>query len=90
MLIVDSNKHSSLGAVLCQGNCNSTMMKAFLDFGEAARIALNASGLYSGAPGRAIWNDACIAHSQAYYGDYMDNAAWEVRVFSYHGTWPNF
>ena len=25
-----------------------------------------------------MFNDACIAHTQGYYGDYMDNDLWEV------------
>ena len=40
--------------------------------------ALNASGLYARKAGGGMWNDACIAHTQGYYGDYMDNSKWEV------------
>jgi hypothetical protein len=29
-----------------------------------------------------IWNDACIAHTQGYYGDYMDNPNFEVPAGS--------
>jgi hypothetical protein len=29
-----------------------------------------------------MFNDACIAHTQGYYGDYMDNREWEVPASS--------
>jgi hypothetical protein len=29
-----------------------------------------------------VWNDACIAHTQGYYGNYYDNKEWEVPAGS--------
>jgi len=37
---------------------------------------------YTTRAGYAVWNDACIAHTQGYYGDYMDNPAFEVPAGS--------
>jgi hypothetical protein len=53
--------------------------------------ALNASGLLTpsvssagsaGSTKGGIWNDACLAHTQGYYGDYMDNTKFEVPAGS--------
>ncbi|EDQ86486.1 uncharacterized protein MONBRDRAFT_38375 [Monosiga brevicollis MX1] len=32
----------------------------------------------------AVWSDSCIAHSQAYYGDYFNNPSWQMsaRMFT--------
>lgn len=77
----DSYQVSSILQLPCsppKGNCNASMIQKFLQYGEDLKAACNASGLYSGVTNRAIWTDACIAHTQGYYGDYYDNTEWEV------------
>lgn len=51
-----------------KGTCNASMLAAFLEFGATSKVIANSSGLYSGAVDRAIWTDACVAHTQGYYG----------------------
>ena len=58
--------------------CSPTQMAAFLEYRTATMAALNASGLYVLRPGHGMFNDACIVHTQGYYGDWYDNAKWEV------------
>jgi hypothetical protein len=60
------------------GGCNASMLSAFQAYRVATMAALNASGLFAGREGYGIWNDACIAHTQGFYGDYYDNTAWRV------------
>ena len=43
--------------------------------GRQTQEKLRAKGF---SAGNAIWNDACIAHTQGYYGDYYDNAAYAI------------
>ena len=31
-----------------------------------------------GALGGPIWSDACVAHSQLFYGHYLNNVDWQV------------
>ena len=71
-----------LGCDPPKGDCNASQLKSFQQYRVDTMIALNSSGLYRQRPGNGIWNDACIAHTQGYYGDYYDNTEWEVPAHS--------
>ena len=71
-----------LGCHPPKDNCNSSQLQSFQQYRIDTMSALNASGLYRRRQGHGMWNDACIAHTQGYYGDYMDNHAWEVPAQS--------
>ena len=82
----DSWQLSNILRLTCdppRGTCNASMLATFQRYHETEKHALNASGLYGPSRGqRSAWNDACIAHSQAYYGQYMDNEAWKVPALT--------
>lgn len=71
-----------LGCTPPKGDCNASQLQAFQQYRVATMSALNASGLYKSRPGFGMFNDACITHTQGYYGDYMDNKKWEVPAGS--------
>lgn len=71
-----------LGCDPPKGDCSDAQMQSFQQYRRDEMTALNVSGLYRVRPGYAIFNDACIAHTQGYYGDYMDNKDWEVPAKS--------
>ena len=56
-------------------DCSTDQLKVFQQYRLDMMSRLNASGLFRSRKGYAIWNDGCIAHTQGYYGDYMDNPA---------------
>ena len=64
-------------------NSDSHCRAIFQQYRLDTMSALNQSKLYSSTArnlgGRnGIFNDACVAHTQGYYGDYYDNTKWEV------------
>ena len=59
-------------------DCSVDQLKAFQQYRLDTMSQLNASGLFRPRKGYGIWNDACIAHTQGYYGDYMDNPAFAI------------
>jgi hypothetical protein len=67
-----------LGCDPPKGDCNASQLASFQQYRLDGMAALKAAGLYEARHGYGIWNDACIAHTQGYYGDYMDNTLWEV------------
>eukprot|EP00045_Choanoeca_perplexa_P013817 m.158314 g.158314 ORF g.158314 m.158314 type:complete len:391 (+) comp16467_c0_seq4:37-1209(+) len=66
-----------LDCVPSQKNCSSTDIEAFQGFHATMLLHLNRSGVLD-RPGLAMWSDACVAHSQAYYGHYFNNTRWMV------------
>eukprot|EP00039_Didymoeca_costata_P009164 m.121179 g.121179 ORF g.121179 m.121179 type:complete len:411 (+) comp14383_c0_seq3:61-1293(+) len=63
------------------GSCTTEQLEMFQEYHVAQRNALNMTGLYNKS-GNGIWNDACMAHSQGYYGSYYNNVEWEVPANS--------
>jgi hypothetical protein len=63
-------------------NCSSQQLQSFQQYRVDMMAALRASGLYTVRAGYGMFNDACIAHTQGYYGDYYDNPEWEVPAQS--------
>lgn len=55
-----------------KGNCSQKQLSSFQQYRLDTMAALNASGLFQPRSGHGIWNDACIAHTQGYYGDYCE------------------
>ena len=72
----------ALGCDPPKGDCNASQLQSFQQYRLDGMAALKAAGLYEARHGYGIWNDACIAHTQGYYGHYMDNADWEVPAKS--------
>jgi hypothetical protein len=72
----------ALGCDPPKGDCNASQLSSFQQYRLDGMAALKAAGLYEARHGYGIWNDACIAHTQGYYGDYMDNSEWEVPAKS--------
>lgn len=61
-----------------EGSCSEAQLKRFQSFRDSMRADLAAAGILPPGPNRAIWTDACIAHSQGYYGHYFTNDHWRV------------
>jgi hypothetical protein len=70
-----------------EGACSETDMKLFQGFKQYVMQGLKDAGVLSSAVARigggsrlhrSIFSDACIAHSQDYYGHYFTNREWMV------------